>query len=97
MFDSEAGQRGCQLGFKPMNITHKRFKLIFKMTPNPSSFFFFALVIFLSLLEEVGRHVSNSLYDLLLPLVFPRKELLILKVIEHDGNKSHLIIWLEQK
>lgn len=54
-------------------------------------------MLFLSLLEEVALHISNFLYDLLVLLVFPWKELPVLEVVQHDGNKSHLIIWLEHK
>ncbi len=61
------------------------------------SFFFFVLIIFLSLPEEVVLHISNFLYDLLLPLAFPWEELSVLEVVEHDSNKAHLIIGLERK
>lgn len=40
--------------------------------------------------------MSNFLYDLV-HLAFPREELPVLEVIEHDGNKAHLFVWLECK
>lgn len=116
MFDPAAGQRGCQLDFKPSYNTYKKkdgfFFLFFFTTSVLLPQFvlpfiitfqvwdlssFFVLVIFLSLPEEVLLHISNFLYDLLLPLVFPWEELSLLEVIQHDSNKAHLMIWLEHK
>lgn len=63
-----------------------------------STLLFFSLYyLFFSLPEEVVFHISDFLYDLLVPPGFPREELSRLEVIEHDGNKAHLIIWLEHE
>lgn len=64
-----------------------------------SDFSFFVLLffgLFFSSPEEVVLHMSNFLYDLV-HLAFPREELPVLEVIEHDGNKAHLFVWLECK
>lgn len=46
--------------------------------------------------EEIVLHISYFLYEVL-PKPFAWEEIPVLKVIEHDGNKALLTVWLEDK
>lgn len=47
--------------------------------------------------KEVGLHISHFIYKFFSSTVLAWEKLPVLEVIEHDDNKAHLIIWLDQK
>lgn len=106
VFDPAAGQRGCQLGFesqcntnesKHIKRDNQTYEFIYSHFCNwvISSLCSASSVYIFYIPNKKILRISNSLNDLLLPLALPGEKLPVLEVKEYDGDKAHLIFWLD--
>lgn len=92
MFDPVAGQRRRQLCFKAKDQRRQNIGLLASTESSLTRGY-----VARDLPKDYSLHKGYFRYSLLVFLVLPREELSILKVVEHDHEKAHVIIGLEHE